>query len=223
MFPCHLIVLFLKPILPTNLFCFTIFFLQLLFHSQTHTTHAHTTHANVPISVYKQREREAREARQLDREIRAQERHYQAETKKKEAAELHKQHQLEKAHSTAHSSQPPPIQKGLSTERSTSSTPPPPPVTHSPRDSTERSTTDGKLRLPSIDKDKLGTTSGQCCSTTSTTAEGVKIDSVKVKQANYRHSPTMVSVYDVLVVPLLVRLMSKLLTDAQIACLICST
>lgn len=132
--------------------------------------------------VYKQREREAREARQLDREIRAQERHYQAETKKKEAAELHKQHQLDKAHSTAHSSQPP-IQKGLSTERSASSTPPPPPVTRSPRDSIERATTDGKLRLPSIDKDKLGTTSGQCA-TTSISAEGVKIDSVKVIQAN---------------------------------------
>lgn len=100
---------------------------------------------------FSQREREAREARQLDREIRAQERHLQAESKKKEAAELHKQHQADKQ-SHVHT-EPSQIQKGTSSERtSTASTPP----TRSPRESIERVIiADGKSRHSSIDKDKL--------------------------------------------------------------------
>lgn len=100
-----------------------------------------------------QKEREAREARQLDREIRAQERHFAAETKKKEAAELHKLHQAEKL-SQIHT-QLSQTQVGTSSERtSTASTSTPP--TKSPRDSIERAViVDGKLRLPSIDKDKI--------------------------------------------------------------------
>lgn len=188
--PCiyMIIALFLKQVLPTNLFSYIL--LQFCYSTHVHTTQTHNAHANIrSICIYKQREREAREARQLDREIRAQERHYQAETKKKEAAELHKQHHIDKTsqvHQTPHSSQQP-IQKSLSTERGTSSTPPP---NRTPRDSLERTTTDGKLRLPSIDKDKLGTTSAQY-STTPTTSEAIKIDSVKVIQANYRYSPTI--------------------------------
>lgn len=71
-----------------------------------------------------QRERDAREARQLDREIRAQERHYQAETKKHKDAADKASAQVGQAH------------RGSPNERSSSTSTPP---TRSPRDSVERS------------------------------------------------------------------------------------
>lgn len=92
-----------------------------------------------------QREREAREARQLDREIRAQERHYQAESRKQKEAADRLQSQIHTQLSQ--------VQKVGSNER-TSSTPVLP--TKSPRDSVERVlVTDGKIRAQSEEKEKI--------------------------------------------------------------------
>lgn len=91
-----------------------------------------------------QRERDAREARQLDREIRAQERHYQDARKQKEAAD--------RIQSQIHT-QLSQVQKVASSDR-TSSTPVLP--TKSPRDSVERVLlTDGKIRAQSEEKEKV--------------------------------------------------------------------
>lgn len=118
-------------------------------------------------NYFLQRERDAREARQLDREIRAQERHYQAESKKqKEAAELLHKHNQDKIQSHQIHTQLSQTQKGTTTtstssnRTSSASTPP----SKSPRDSIERniisssSVTDGetpKSRPSSIDKEHL--------------------------------------------------------------------
>lgn len=109
-----------------------------------------------------QREREAREARQLDREIRAQERHLHAESKKKEAAELLKHQQFDKGAQQSHhrASESPSSSSTTSvTNKSTG------------RASIERaaSTADGRARSASVDKDKLATTSDQSAAATTTT------------------------------------------------------
>ncbi len=114
--------------------------------------------SNQPInySIRKQRERDAREVRQLNREIRAQERHYQAESKKhKEAAETVSQvHTQFGQH-----------YKGSSSERTSSASTPP---SKSPRDSVERNI------LPPSSSERF---SDQLLSSSSqTTSESLKQD-----------------------------------------------
>lgn len=99
----------------------------------------------IPACQLLQREREAREARLLDREIRAQERHYQAESKKQKEAADRLQSQIHTQLSQ--------VQKVAACDR-TSSTPILP--TKSPRDSVERVLlTDGKIRAQSEEKEKV--------------------------------------------------------------------
>lgn len=109
-----------------------------------------------------QRERDAREARQLDREIRAQERHYQSESKKHKDA-------VDKASSAAISTQVHTQlrqgNRGSNNDRKTSTTTPP---SRSPRNSVERTTLLAEHTLASDPFLQLSSPSGPLLSEDST-------------------------------------------------------
>lgn len=106
--------------------------------------------------IGKQRERDQREARQLNREIRAQERHYQAESKKqKEAAE-----KVSQVHTQFGQHY-----KGSSSERTSSASTPP---SKSPRDSVERNI------LPPSTSDRNNFNEHLLSSSSQTTSESLK-------------------------------------------------
>lgn len=102
----------------------------------------------------------------MDREIRAQERHYQAETKK------HKEAELQKQASQVHT-QLSQLQKGSPSERASTTSSPP---IKSPRDSLDRTLSDPKVKQPSEKAPIDRTLSNQTVTTISST--GTKVGSL---------------------------------------------